>query len=192
MIAYLKGEIISIEDRKITLYNSATGVGWEVNAPINDSTSISEHDGIELFIKTIVREDDISLYGFFTKQQKSIFEQIISVSGFGPKTAIEILSRTTPETLANGIVAGDVKTVSGIKGLGPKSAEKLIFNLKDKLKKEYAGTTSKVKCEKVDEVIQGLMFLGYTKNEATKITNNTYDETLDVSQNIAKALKQKT
>ena len=113
MIGFLAGEIKERSGNRLVLFNTETKVGWEVFVPVSNNESFFiENNECELFIKTIVRENDISLYGFLTREEKHIFEKLLMVSGIGAKTAIEVLNHVSPESLANSIIAKDTKSLS--------------------------------------------------------------------------------
>ena len=133
----------------------------------------------------VVRENDISLYGFESEEHKHIFEQIISVNGIGPKTAIDIMGKIEPVALAQMIISGNSADMTKVKGLGKKTADKLVFDLKDKLSKTYNNKpAAKATNDDVDYVIQSLMFLGFSKNESTNATNKFYDSSKTIEENI--------
>ncbi len=133
MIAYLKGDFVNKTPSSV--YVDVNGVGYEVQISLNTYTKIQGLDKGILQTLLIIREDAHILYGFFELAEKEIFQLLISVSGIGSSTARVMLSYMKPDELARAIVQSDVRTLEGIKGIGKKTAERLVLELKDKLAK---------------------------------------------------------
>lgn len=191
MINYLKGNIIDYTSNSVTFLTNS-GIGFEVFCPSDIIQKIETNDNYlkestSLYVSTIIKENDISLYGFLTKQQKNLFNTIISVNGIGPKIALEILSNIDPVAFVSAISTSDINKLTKIKGIGRKGAEKIIFSLKDKMSKEKA-TEAKPIDTKYDDLVKSLIYMGYKDNEAEKIANNTYDKSLPIEDLIKKAL----
>ena len=178
MISYLQGKVFERNNGYITLLNN--NVGFEIF--ILENSDCKENDIVEFFIKTIVKEDDISLYGFATKQEKQLFEKLLLVSGIGPKAAMNILSSISPELLIEAIINKDIEKMTRVKGIGKKGAEKMIFNLKDKFDKEKQITVSKGIDQKSNELVQSLVFLGYDQELANKIVDKVYDSNKTINE----------
>lgn len=187
MISYLKGTILIKNDTNITLLNNSIGFLININSNLIGNKNIN--DELELYIKTIVKENDISLYGFNTNQQMSLFEHLISVSGVGPKVAMNIIGNIDEEIIISEIMSEKTDKLSKIKGLGNKTAEKIVFSLKDKFKKEYAISNKTLSNDNVDLVIQSMMALGFDKKVSLDTVNNTYNAELTIQENITNALK---
>lgn len=190
MISYLEGNIIEINNDSITL--KTNGVGYLVYSGTNDINTYKEGDNIQLFIRTIVRENDISLYGFTNKESRNIFDNLITVKGVGPKAAMNILGNISALSLAEAIINEDSSVLKKVKGLGAKTSDTIIFSLKDKLKKEYtciAKNNNDTLNKGIDDVIQSLIVLGYPKALAEKIVNTIYNEDISVQENIKNCLK---
>lgn len=188
MISYLEGKVKDNDDDGVTLVSN--NVGFLVNIPA--SISVQVNDDISLYVRTIVRENDISLYGFETKEDRKIFDKLITVKGVGPKAAINILGNISALNLASAIIDEDASALKKIKGLGPKTADTVIFTLKDKLKKEYtcvAKSSSDTLNKNIDDIMQSLLVLGYTSSQAEKVINTTYDDELSLQENIKNCLK---
>lgn len=182
MIGYLKGIVkYSSDTLCIILCN---GVGYEVNI----LKSIEHDTETELFIKTIVRENDISLYGFSDLNEKKMFEELLCINGIGPKAAMNILSNISVEDLVNAIISDNVVEMIKIKGIGKKAAEKIIFGLKDKFNKDKINIVSKGIDKKENELVQALVFMGYSDKDANDIANKIYDENKTIEQLIKEAL----
>ena len=133
MIAYLKGDFVHKSPSSVHV--DVNGVGYEVQITLNTFTRIQQLDKGLLHIVFIVREDAHILYGFFEIAEKEMFQQLISVSGIGASTARVMLSYMKPDELAKAIIQADIRTLEGIKGIGKKTAERIVVELKDKLTK---------------------------------------------------------
>ena len=133
MIAYLKGDFVNKTPSSVTV--DVNGVGYEVQISLNTYSKIQGFDKGMLHTLLIVREDAHILYGFFEPAEKEIFQLLISVSGIGSSTARVMLSYMRPDELARAIIQSDLKTLEGIKGIGKKTAERMVLELKDKLAK---------------------------------------------------------
>lgn len=131
MIGYLKGKIISAKPTQIIL--EVNGVGYLVNISISTFEKISDQNEISLFIHTHVREDALSLYGFYTEAEKEMFELLISISGIGPKVALSILSGISVDELQNAIQTENVSRLVSVPGVGRKTAERVVLELKSKV-----------------------------------------------------------
>jgi Holliday junction DNA helicase RuvA len=167
MIGYLKGKIISLKPTKILL--DVNGVGYTVNISITTFENISEKEEVSLFIFTNVKEDSISLFGFYTEAEKEMFELLISISGIGPKTALGLLSGITVDSLKSAIMEGNVGRIVSVPGIGKKTAERLILELKSKVG-EIREEGGKVLPPTVkNEAIAALTTLGYNIKSAESI-----------------------
>lgn len=167
MIAYLAGKILSIDLKEKAIVIVIPGIGYKVSINTDTLSKIQIGQPIELFIHTAVRENDIALYGFAKKEELSFFEQLTSVSGIGPKTALEILN-TPLHITQNAIINEDADTLTKIKGIGRKTAERVIVELKTKIvPKELSGlrTPSGIAHE---EVMIALEDLGYDRLQIMK------------------------
>jgi len=131
MIGQLSGRLI--EKNPTDLLIDCGGVGYEVKISLNTFTNLGSDEAIRVFTKLIVREDAHILYGFATKEEREMFNHLISVSGIGPNTAMIMLSSMVPDEIAHAIQSEDVRTIQGIKGIGAKTAQRVIIDLKDKM-----------------------------------------------------------
>lgn len=138
MIAYLKGNFTYKSPTNVHL--DVNGLGYEVLISLNTYSKIQNLDAGLLHTLLLVREDAHILYGFFDQAEKEMFSQLISVSGVGASTARMMLSYMKPDELAKAIINGETKTLEGIKGIGKKSAERLVVELRDKLAKQPLGS----------------------------------------------------
>lgn len=134
MIAYLKGEFVNKTPASVNV--DVNGVGYDVQISLNTYTKIQNLDKGLLHTILLIREDAHILYGFFDRAEKEIFLQLISVSGVGASTARVMLSYMKPDELAKAIIQGDTRTLEGVKGIGKKTAERMVLELRDKLAKQ--------------------------------------------------------
>lgn len=169
MYGFIKGKTEKCGDNLITV-ETGGGVGYEINVTDNTLKSIKEGEN-KIYTRLIVREDDMRLFGFYTLSERTMFDRLIGVSGLGPKTALAALSGLSPEGIAAAIVKNDSSGLSKIKGIGKKTAERIILELKDKVGKDFsnidAGEVTVVDNVSNDDAVMALMTLGYSKAEAT-------------------------
>ena len=198
MIAYLKGKL-EIKTRGYIVVEVA-GIGYKVYMPESATQKLGEI-GQEVKVHTFmkVREDDVSLYGFITNEELRMFELLLSVSGIGAKGALTILSNVTPSGFAIAVISNDVNVLKKLPGIGPKTAQRIILELKDKLKKEQeivAEETTEniglqeaiVDDEKIAEAVSALQVLGYSRKEIADALVNIDLKTLSVEDIIRKGL----
>jgi holliday junction DNA helicase RuvA len=132
MIAHLRGVVLEKHPNQVVV--DVGGVGYEVTIPVSTFTQLAEAGGeARLYVHTHVREDAIALFGFHTRQEKALFEKLIGVSGIGPKLAVTILSGLAAMDLVNAIRGGDLQTLVRIPGIGKKTAERMVLELREKL-----------------------------------------------------------
>ena len=173
MIALLTGKIAHKTPDHIIL--DVNGVGYRVMIPFSTYYELPEQGTVSLHIHTSVREDAIHLYGFRTGLEKSFFQLLISVSGIGPKMGRDILSNIQPASLAQALVQGDIHKLSTIPGIGKKTAERLVLELKDKAGKLDLSTLPKAEprdipeADVVDDVASALVNLGYKEPQVRKV-----------------------
>ena len=185
MIAHLRGRLISKNPNRVII--EAGGVGYEVFIPVSTFYDLAAPEAeVDLHIYTHVREDILALYGFRTEREKNLFEKLLSVSGIGPKLAVTILSGLEMEELVPAIRRGDVSKLVHIPGVGRKTAERLIVELREKLDKlaiEEAVPEAKappVRPASVEEdVLSALVNLGYTRFVAEKAVQEAHQEALN-------------
>ena len=192
MIAYLKGKLVIKSVDYIVI--DVQGIGYKVYMSKTAIDKLEEEKEIKVYTYLKVREDDISLFGFNTLEELHMFELLISVGGIGAKSAIVILSNITPSKFALAVITSDVNTLKKLQGIGPKTAQRIILELKDKIKTEEAienqENTIKQKeqiQEDMEELIQALQVLGYRRYEINNILPKIKEETLE--DRIKEALK---
>ena len=172
MINFVTGEIVAKNENSVVLdYN---GMGFEIFVSTTSLVSMGQiGDNARLFTYMNVKEDEISLFGFLTLEEKNMFLKLITVSGVGPKMALGILSGLSLSDLAVAIKGEDIKLLSTIKGLGKKTAERLVLELKDKIDLVGFATVNaaveEVNVNMVDEATEALVALGISKNEAYRL-----------------------
>ena len=189
MIGSLNGRLI--EKNPTELLIECSGVGYEVKISLNTYTQLTDSEQIKLHTKLIVREDAQILYGFFTKEEREMFNYLISVSGIGPNTAMIMLSSLIPEEIAHAIQTDDVITIQGIKGIGAKTAQRVIIDLKGKVIKFSSGSeTFVLKGNKTRfDALNALVSLGFDKRSTEKVLEKIDSGEQTVEQLIKEALR---
>ena len=198
MISYIRGELVAVEEEKVII--DVNGVGFGIFMPgqaMNALPAIGEEVKLHTYMN--VREDAMQLFGFLTRDDLNVFKLVIGVSGIGPKGGLNILSQLSPDELRFAVMAHDVKAISAAPGIGKKTAEKLIIELKDKLSIEdvlekTSDTTSAVHSSTTNvvqaEAVQALAALGYGNSEALKAVKKVeIDEDTTVEDVLKQALK---
>ena len=173
MIGYIKGKVLSHSDNVVLLENG--GIGYEITCSASAFNKLIDNKQGEVFTYLAVREDGVSLYGFISIEEKNMFLKLISVSGVGPKMGITILSNMKLSDLAVKIATSDIKGLAAVKGLGKKTAERIILELREKISTDTVDSGAAVESVSVveeDEVdkdaVIALMSLGFTKQECVK------------------------
>ncbi len=200
MISYIKGEILYNGGDSLVVENN--GIGYEVIVPAFSAQKLCSQKGIvTVFTYMSVRDDGITLFGFSSREERNIYEKLISVSGIGPKAAVSILSAMTPPQLITAIISGDSAALARAPGIGKKTAQRVILDLKDKIgNEEIIGAFGDDKDVSImdsiadgddrTEAAEALMALGYTRSEAVKAVSRVYNETMDVQKILSSALKE--
>jgi len=170
MIGFIKGNIISAKPTQLLV--DVNGVGYLCNISINTFEKISNQKYVSLFIHTHVKEDSITLFGFYTESEKTMFELLISVSGVGPKIALSILSGIQIDDLKNAILWADSSRISAVPGIGRKTAERLILELKNKVDQVNEEDGNKLPFSMKNEAIMALSTLGYNNKLAEKVVRD--------------------
>ncbi len=197
MIEFIRGNIDDITPTKAVI--EANGVGYALNISLNTYTAIQNNKDAKLYVFEVIREDAYTLFGFATHLERDLFELLISVSGVGGQTARMILSAFTPADLANIVQTEDVRSLKSVKGIGPKAAQRIIVDLKDKMtnfigSSESSGNTShevKANSPIIEEAVQALTVLGFAPAPTQKIVIQIVKEepSIPVEGIIKKALK---
>jgi holliday junction DNA helicase RuvA len=182
MIGYLKGRVL--QSTPTTLLLDVAGVGYRVQIPTSTYYEI-ERSGVDelgLFVHTHVREDAIELYGFWTEREKLLFEKLIAVSGIGPKLARVILSGMASDDLLAALSAGDTGRLSTIPGIGKKTAERMVVELRDRVQELAAELPERPATVSADDdLVTALVHLGYRENQARRAVAETRDANPDAA-----------
>lgn len=189
MISHLNGKLI--EKNPTALIIECSGVGYEVKISLTTFSAIGSDESIKVFTQFIVREDAQLLFGFATKEERDIFNHLISVSGIGPNTAMIMLSSLTPVEVAHAIQSEDVRTIQSVKGIGVKTAQRVIIDLKDKMVKMTFSTENvftQNNTNRFDALI-ALVSLGFDKKLVDKALDKIVTGEETVEQLIKQALK---
>lgn len=191
MYAYIKGKIESKLRNGFILENN--GIGYRIFSPLSTLDKLEINNDTKIFTHLIVREDLMALYGFLTPEEIRIFELLISVSGIGPKVATAILSALSPSKFSLAVITGDVVVLKSVPGIGLKTAQRIILELKDRMKTEEAIENNDFKVEgtngKKAEAISALQVLGYSANDAMKALASIDSEKCELEEIIKQALK---
>ncbi|WON95649.1 Holliday junction branch migration protein RuvA [Sphingobacterium sp. Lzh-3] len=192
MYEYFNGKLAYKAPTHVVI--DVSGIGYYVHISLYTFSQIKDQENCKLFISLQVREDSHTLYGFATEGEKKLFENLISVSGIGPNTGRMILSSNTPDEIQSAIVNGQVALIQKIKGIGPKTAQRLILELQDKLKKQgFEALAAPIQSQSVpEEALSALVMLGFNKAAAEKVLNTILktESNLSVEDMIKLALKR--
>lgn len=192
MISYITGKLAFKDEGQIVVECHGMGYDIAISSQTYETLGVVGED-VKVYTYLVVREDSLSLVGFSTLQEKAMFEKLISVSGVGPKLALTILSGMNTYDLVMAMLSGDTSAISKIKGVGKKTSERIVLELKDKLMglddvtpaKKADFTASKA----FDEAVVTMMNLGLNKTDATNLIKSVADENDSVEDLITKALK---
>lgn len=197
MYAYIKGKLEYKYNDCIVV--EANGIGFEITVPLSTVENIgSAGEEVKVYTSLHVREDVMALYGFSTREELKMFELLKTVSGVGPKMAVSVLSSVSVSKFALAVITDDIKTLTQVQGIGKKTAQRIILELKDKIKKEQLTPLSEGQSEINDavekasrkfEAVNALMVLGYTAGEAEKAVLKVYSEDMELEMIIKNALK---
>ena len=198
MIEYIKGELADLSPAIAVV--EAGGVGYAMNISLNTYSAIQGKKAVKLYAFEAIREDAHVLYGFVSKKERELFQLLITVSGIGPNTARMVLSSMSPSELCNSISTGNEKLIKGIKGIGLKTAQRIIVDLRDKIvtlgiaEEIPAGGSiqSPVNNQVKDEAVSALTMLGFSPAPSQKVVVSILQERPDapVEEVIKLALKQ--
>src|SRR3989338_2486805 len=182
MIGSIKGKIIFKTGKFIIIETS--GVGYKINISPDTLSKIQKENDVFLFVHTHVREDAMDLYGFLDHQELEFFEMLLNVSGIGPKGALTILGVASIETLRKAIGTSDTAYLTKISGIGKKTAEKIVIELRDKVGKEKEGSSLQGELD----AMEALKSLGYSQSEVREALKKIAPD-LDTNKKIREALK---
>ncbi len=194
MITFIRGKLVEKNPAYIVV-DTAGGVGYLVHISLNTYAKLPEPGGeVSLLTHFVVKEDAQTLYGFHDETERSLFRLLISVNGIGPNTAVIILSALTPNELAEAVASENVSVIKAIKGIGPKTAQRLIIDLNDKVGKLQISTDkiSHSNNNNKNEALTALVSLGFGKNQVEIVLNKIFKEEgseLSIEDLIKRALK---
>ncbi|WP_298473637.1 Holliday junction branch migration protein RuvA [uncultured Maribacter sp.] len=191
MITHLNGKLVEKNPTHVII--ECAGVGYFVNISLHTFSKIGDAENIRLLTHLQIKEDSHTLYGFVEKSEREIFRLLLSVSGIGSSTARTMLSSLDPTQLKNAIATGDVPSIQSVKGIGAKTAQRVILDLRDKILKVHdidEVYTSSNNTNK-DEALSALEVLGFVRRQAEKVVDKiiSQDPTLSVEDIIKLALK---
>lgn len=185
MIEYIKGDVDTLAPAQVIV--ECGGIGYEICISLTTFTAIQGQSPVKLLIHEVIREDAHLLFGFQTEQERTLFRLLIGVSGVGANTARMILSSLTPADLETVIASGDSKRLKSVKGIGAKTAERIIVDLRDKIKP--AGDTllniSTPASETYDEALSALVMLGFPKPQSQKVLDKIFKDNPVASVEVA-------
>ena len=179
MHTYIKGELVEITPTQAVIENN--GIGYELQSSLQTVTEIQSLHDVMLYIHHHLREDVELWYGFATKEERNIFRMLIEVNGIGPNTARMMLSSMNCSEIRNAIITGDVNRIKSIKGIGLKTAQRVIIDLKDKIAKGGEDVSSALFVQEttsanMEEALSALVMLGFAKSAAEKVLKSVYKE----------------
>lgn len=186
MIARIEGIIVHIDEKFIIV--DVSGVGYKLSITGESLSSLILGEHTSFWVHTAVRENSIDLYGFKSINEMSFFELLLDVSGIGPRSALSILSIAPIETLKRAIATGDMGYLNKVSGIGKKTAEKIIIELRDKLQ-DYKNDETPGLLRDESDIIEALKSLGYSQNEAREALNQVPSTTIGTNARIKEALQ---
>ena len=193
MIAYLKGRL-EVKSKEYIIIE-VNGIGYKVFMSGSSINELERGTDVKVFTYMKVREDDVSLYGFLNNEELVTFELLIGVGGIGAKSAISILSNITPSKFALAVITNDVNSLKKLPGIGAKTAQRIILELKDKMKTEEAIESNNeieiaIKLDsKEEDALEALSVLGYIKEDIEKVLVSINTKDLSLEEIIKQGLK---
>ncbi len=189
MISYLQGQVKYKGEKSILLITSQ-GVGYEVFMTAVQLNSLQEGEEVGIFTTLVIKENAHELYGFVSAEENAMFRLLNSISGVGPKSALAVLSIASPLEIAQAVTSGDSSLLQKVSGIGRKTAERIVLELKNKVIAPVEGGKKDNKVEeKNNEVMEALLRLGYKRRDVADILSKL-DNNLSVEEKLKEALKQ--
>ena len=181
MITHLKGKLVEKSPTNVVI--EVNGMGYWVNISLTTFSQIPDNENIKLYTHLQIKEDSHSLYGFYSKKEREIFRLLISVSGVGTSTARTMLSSLDPQQVVEAISSNNVSIVQSVKGIGSKTAQRLIIELRDKILKIYDLDETYVNSNNTtrEEALSALEVLGINKKSSERLVDNIIKENQDIS-----------
>lgn len=194
MYAFFKGKVEEIEKDRVVI--EVNNIGYEINMPESDLFTLDINEEIKIYTYLHVREDDMKLFGFLSRETLEFFKKLISVSGVGPKVALGIISNISSSDMCIAIATENIAALKAVPGIGPKMAQKIVFELKDKVLKEQVDDM-KIKSSKaiqlssnVKEAMTALQVLGYSEKQIKEVMSKIEINDDSVEDIIRKVLKE--
>lgn len=191
MLDFIRGEIVELTPTTLVL--EISGIGFELNISLQSFSQLQDVKSGQVYVHEVIREDAHLLFGFTTKEERDIFRQLISVSGVGANTARMILSSMSSDEVRNAIASENVESLKSIKGIGAKSAQRIIVDLKDKVNKssDISQIFKQVDNTIKEEALSALEILGFSRRQGEKVIDKILagDSSLPVEELIKQALK---
>lgn len=189
MYSYITGKVVGKSQKGIVIENN--GIGYEIGVSGNTLYDVNTGETKKIYTYLYVREDEMSLYGFSREEEKKLFLRLIDISGIGPKMAMQILGGYDLKTLTVAIASGDVKTLCKINGLGKKTAELIILNLRDAVSEDVSsGDGLSIVGDDMSDAVSALESLGIAKTDAVRAVGEAQKQVSGVENIIAYCLKQ--
>lgn len=181
MITHIEGKLVEKTPTHVII--DCNGIGYFINISLHTFSQIPDQEAIKIFTHLQVKEDSHTLYGFISASEREIFRLLISVSGIGANTARTMLSSLTPKQIREGIAVGDVALIQSVKGIGLKTAQRVIIDLKDKILKIYDidETSLTQNNTNKDEALSALEVLGFMKKQSERIVDKIVGSTPDAT-----------
>ncbi|MCX7705403.1 MAG: Holliday junction branch migration protein RuvA [bacterium] len=188
MICFIEGKLIRKTPAEVCV--EVGGIGYVINVPLSTSVSLPDEGArVCLFTTLMIREEKIELYGFITEKEWKLFQKMILLPGVGPKLALRILSRLSPDEIISAVISGDMDFLKKAPGIGKKTAERLIVELKHHIQ-EMEISVEETRMDFIPEAIEALTVLGYKRNEAQQIVKKTAKEIEKKPESLEDFLKE--
>jgi Holliday junction DNA helicase RuvA len=181
MITQIKGRLVEKSPTELVI--DCNGLGYLVNISLNTFSLLSDSENISLYTHLQVKEDSHTLFGFYEKAERNLFRKLISVSGIGASTARTMLSSLNPEEIQRAILSENVSTIQSVKGIGLKTAQRVIIELRDKVSgiNEGSDLNSTLANSKREESLSALEVLGYSRKQTSKVVDKLISEISEIS-----------
>jgi len=181
MITQIKGRLVEKSPTELVI--DCNGLGYLVNISLNTFSLLSDSENISLYTHLQVKEDSHTLFGFYEKTERNLFRKLISVSGIGASTARTMLSSLNPEEIQRAILSENVSTIQSVKGIGLKTAQRVIIELRDKVSgiNEGSDLNSTLAKSKREESLSALEVLGYSRKQTSKVVDKLISEISEIS-----------
>lgn len=188
MIEYIEGELASLTPTEAVI--ACHGIGYLLEISLNSFDSLRDKKNVKLLVHEIIREDAHTLYGFYSDRERQLFRLLIGVSGVGANTARTIISALQPSSLEAAIAGGDIKSLKSVKGIGAKTAERIIVDLRDKIKpaEDALVNVAPETNEAFEEALSALVMLGFQRQPSLKVLKTIFEN--DPHITTEKAIKQ--